>query len=94
VTQTPDGQTIITGDERGRIRLWQSDGQPYGVIYQSAMPDGRVEGFAWSPDGRHFAAVLCNAATASEVVFWDSPQLNVAPGPVVAAAADEADSSL
>lgn len=94
VTQTPDGQTIITGDERGRIRLWQSDGQPYGVIYQSAMPDGRVEGFAWSPDGRHFAAVLCNAATASEVVFWENPQLDVAPGPVAAAAADEADSSL
>ncbi|MEH1845408.1 MAG: caspase family protein [Nostoc sp.] len=50
VAISPDGQTIVSGGEDGRVRLWNFQGQPLAKPFGGDQ--GRVNSIAISPDGQ------------------------------------------
>ncbi len=73
VTLTPDGRTLITGDDAGVLRLADSEVVPYGVLYQSKLVQAVVISLKWSPDGKRLAALINSSETpVSEIVVFEA----------------------
>lgn len=49
---TPDGQTLVTGQDNGAVKFWSTNGT---LIREFTAHSGRVLRIAWSPDGRILA---------------------------------------
>ncbi|AGA28355.1 protein kinase domain-containing protein [Singulisphaera acidiphila] len=66
----PDGQTLVTGDHGGTIRLWNvASGQPLGSLVGHTVD---VNGLAFTSDGRFLASAASSDLTArSEVFLWE-----------------------
>lgn len=67
---TPDGRTLITGDNGGRVQLWNvASGQPVGSLVGHSVAVGA---FALTSDGRFLASAASSGLTArSEVLLWE-----------------------
>jgi WD40 repeat protein len=70
VALSPDARWLATGDEKGRLRLWDlrtgeqmGDRDVYGAV---------VSALAFSPDGRHLAVLLSDERLL--VVRIDEPE--------------------
>jgi WD40 repeat protein len=59
-----DGSTLATGDESGRVILWDAENGEWQQILQPA--DQEIRALAWSPDGQLLAVGL-----PFEIVLWD-----------------------
>jgi WD40 repeat protein len=61
----PDGQTVATGGENGRILFWNaSSGEQLKLTIEMGEP---VSALAWSPDGKTLAA----GSIRGKLLFWD-----------------------
>lgn len=65
VAYAPDGHTIATGDEEGRIRVWNSETGMSMPINGSR--DGAINVLAWTPDGK----LLVAGSTDKTLSYWD-----------------------
>jgi WD40 repeat protein len=66
----PDDKHLVTGQQDGTIRFWDSHtGRPLGVFGTQGKP---LRGVAFSRDGRH----LASASVSGEIKLWDSTRLD------------------
>ena len=61
---TPEGATVVTGGERGKLRFWDVGSGEERLTYSIA--EREIEGLAFSPDGG-----LLAAATREGAFLWD-----------------------
>jgi WD40 repeat protein len=75
---TPDGKTLVTGDKKGEIKIWNvaDHKQPFHTL-KTAHKDA-VTALTMSPDGKRFASTSADStvkvwdiATGKEVRAWD-----------------------
>ena len=65
VAISPGGDTIATGDNRGRIRLWTTNDGRESLLLQSTA--SRINSVSFSPDGRF----LVSGGDESVINIWD-----------------------
>ncbi|MDZ7955027.1 caspase family protein, partial [Nostoc sp. DedQUE09] len=65
VAISPDGQTIVSGGEDGRVRLWNFQGQPLAEPFRSHH--GGVSSVAISPDGQ----TIVSGGSDGRVRLWN-----------------------
>jgi WD40 repeat protein len=64
---SPDGQTIVTGDRSGAIKVWSTQSAlGNGAMESLADPGDRMQSLGLSPDGQVLATL-----TASALKFWN-----------------------
>ena len=79
VTWNPNGLTLASGDERGRVVVWDRSTGRY--LAQVHLHTGKITALAWSPDGRRIASAsddrtirIWDPTTGVELLRFDVPE--------------------
>jgi len=77
ITFSPDGKTLVSGDEDGAVILWDVDTrQPIGRLISEPNGRAQVLNLAFEPDGKTLVSVICQNLSGSicergEIRLWD-----------------------
>ena len=69
---SPDGQRLASCSEReGTILLWDVNSGECSLTIGPDDATKKISNLAWSPDGKHIAAIVGSVSTMRKVAFWD-----------------------